>query len=182
MNSFTPAEGITSTRARAEREKRLMACVLLWGDQVATMHFASNVLVSWAEHTSVQLGSSAPLVLVVDHNENERNRYMSLLGHRGYRTDHAVDGRDGINRARSTMPDIVLMARSMPRLDGVAAAKELKADPYMYVIPIIMLTGYWAPACDACFERGRSVAELHHVIQRLCARPVLARRPPRFAA
>ena len=142
------------------------------------MRSASNVLVSSTERLH-QPRSAAPLVLVVDNDEEERHHYTRLLAHRGYRTDQAVNGRDGINRARSTMPDIVLMARSMPLLDGVAAARELKEDPQMQSIPIIMLTGYWSPDCDAHFERGRSVAELDDVIRRLRARPVRSRRRPR---
>jgi CheY-like chemotaxis protein len=58
----------------------------------------------------------------------------------GYETIEAVDGRQGVEKAKSARPDLILMDIMMPKMDGYAACREIKADPATKNIPVIMLT------------------------------------------
>jgi CheY-like chemotaxis protein len=84
----------------------------------------------------------APLVLIVDDNEDNREVYGIFLTLNGYRVETAVDGLDGLLKAASLGPAAVLMDLAMPRLDGWEAIRLLKASFTTNGIPIICLTGY----------------------------------------
>ena len=52
----------------------------------------------------------------------------------------AADGEEGLEKARQERPDLILLDVVMPKMDGFAMLRELKADPRLQDIPVIMLT------------------------------------------
>jgi two-component system phosphate regulon response regulator PhoB len=58
----------------------------------------------------------------------------------GYLALWSRDGRDGLQQARSTQPDAVVLDLMLPGLDGLEVARELRADKRTRRIPILMLT------------------------------------------
>ncbi|MBK5093326.1 MAG: response regulator [Actinobacteria bacterium] len=54
----------------------------------------------------------------------------------------AYDGDEGIKKARSEKPDLIILDVIMPTEDGFSAAEELKEDPELSAIPIMMLTSF----------------------------------------
>ena len=66
----------------------------------------------------------------------------------------ASDGIEGLAKARAENPDILLLDVMMPRMDGIAVAQALRADPETADLPIIMLT---AKAQAADIQAGRDV-------------------------
>jgi len=60
----------------------------------------------------------------------------------GFVVIESTDGRDAIEKARSLMPDLIVMDLGMPLLDGWEATRILKGDPRTRTIPIIIVTGY----------------------------------------
>lgn len=82
------------------------------------------------------------LVLVVDDFHDNREMYMQYLSFAGYRVAEAVDGEDALAKARSLLPDVIVMDLSLPRLDGWEATRRLKKDPLTRAIPVIALTGH----------------------------------------
>ena len=81
-----------------------------------------------------------PKVLVVEDNEMNRDMLSRRLQRRGYEVIISVDGEDGVNKARSDSPDIILMDMDLPILDGWAATRKLKAAPGTQSIPVLALT------------------------------------------
>lgn len=78
-------------------------------------------------------------VLVVDDNTDVRAYVRSVL-EPTYRVLEAADGQAGLERARESLPDLVLADVMMPRLDGFALARALREDSATDCIPIILLT------------------------------------------
>lgn len=83
-----------------------------------------------------------PKVLVVEDNEMNRDMLTRRLQRRGYEVIVSTDGEDGVQKARSESPDIILMDMDLPILDGWAATQKLKADPETQPIPVIALTAH----------------------------------------
>ena len=81
-------------------------------------------------------------ILLVEDNEMNRDMLSRRLERKGYTVVLAVDGAEGLARARSQSPDLILMDMSLPVLDGWAATRQLKADAATRAIPIIALTAH----------------------------------------
>lgn len=81
-------------------------------------------------------------VLLVEDNEDNRIVYSTILRHFGFVVTEALTGEEGINKARSEMPDLILMDISIPVMDGWEATQVLKRDPTTHEIPIIALTAH----------------------------------------
>ena len=83
-----------------------------------------------------------PKVLVVEDNEMNRDMLSRRLQRRGYEVIVSVDGEDGVNKAQSESPDIILMDMDLPVLDGWAATRKLKSSPETQSIPVIAFTAH----------------------------------------
>ena len=92
-------------------------------------------------------------ILLVEDNEMNRDMLSRRLVKRGYEVVIAVDGAEGIARAKSDSPDVVLMDMSLPVVDGWEATRRIKSDPGTRGIPVIALTAH-AMAGDEEKARG----------------------------
>ena len=81
-------------------------------------------------------------VLLVEDNHDNRMIYGVMLEHAGYTVIEAVDGEQGLERAREFLPALILMDVSLPKMDGYSATRILKADESTAGIPIIALTAH----------------------------------------
>ncbi len=112
-------------------------------------------------------------VLVVEDNEMNRDMLSRRLQRRGYEVVVSVDGEDGVSKARSESPDIILMDMDLPVLDGWAATQMLKAAPETKSIPVIALTahamaGDREKALDAgCDDYDTKPVEFARLIQKI---------------
>ena len=94
-------------------------------------------------------------LLLVEDNEMNRDMLSRRLARCGYEVIIAVDGRQGIEMARTERPDLILMDMSLPVLDGWEATRRLKADAATRVTPIIALTAHaMASDRDKAIEAG----------------------------
>ena len=66
-------------------------------------------------------------ILLVEDNEMNRDMLSRRLERRGYEVIVAVDGEEGVARAKADAPDVVLMDLSLPGIDGWEATRQLKA-------------------------------------------------------
>lgn len=81
-------------------------------------------------------------ILIVEDNELNRDMLARRLTRRGYEVSCAVDGPEGIEMARSLMPDLILMDVALGEMDGWEATAAVRADPATAHIPIIALTAH----------------------------------------
>lgn len=81
-----------------------------------------------------------PRVLVVDDDEAIRALLRFKLEERWYYVMEAADGEEALEIARSRQPDIILLDIEMPGLDGYQVLKQLKKDPELRPIPVILVT------------------------------------------
>jgi CheY-like chemotaxis protein len=84
-------------------------------------------------------------VLIVEDNEDNRIVYSTILRHHGFRVSEALDGEEGIAKARRELPDIILMDISIPLIDGWEVTQTLKRDAATSHIPVIALTAHAMP-------------------------------------
>ncbi|RMG24189.1 MAG: response regulator [Bacteroidetes bacterium] len=87
-----------------------------------------------AEHTD-----SRPLVLLVEDNADVIAYLRSCLADK-YRIQIARNGREGLEKALETVPDLVVSDVMMPEMDGFALCERLKTDMRSSHIPLILLT------------------------------------------
>ncbi len=87
--------------------------------------------------------ASLPLkVLLVEDNELNRDMLGRRLHRQGYEIVTANDGAEGVAKALSEHPQVILMDISLPVMDGWEATQHLKANPQTCHIPIIALTAH----------------------------------------
>jgi DNA-binding response OmpR family regulator len=84
-------------------------------------------------------------ILVVEDDEAIARMLLKVLGTR-YAVDYASEGTQAIAIASKVPPHLILLDVMMPRLDGFATAKQLRALPSLRAVPIIFLTAKSAPA------------------------------------
>jgi CheY-like chemotaxis protein/DNA-binding transcriptional ArsR family regulator len=79
-------------------------------------------------------------ILVIDDQREVRENIVELLEISGHRVIEAVDGIDGIRKAKAQLPDLVLCDIMMPELDGYGVAEVLGSQAETASIPLVFLT------------------------------------------
>jgi signal transduction histidine kinase/ActR/RegA family two-component response regulator len=84
--------------------------------------------------------ATKPTVLVIDDDAAVRDLMTRFLGRMGYRAILAPNGAEGLRLAREVRPSIITLDVVMPELTGWDVLEELKADPELASIPVVMMT------------------------------------------
>ncbi len=117
-----------------------------------------------------------PRILLIEDNEINRDMLSRRLTKRGYELVIAVDGAEGVAKARSEQPDLILMDMSLPVIDGWEATRRLKADDATKAVPVIALTAHamstdrekaMEAGCDAYETKPVELPRLLEAIQKL---------------
>ena len=113
-------------------------------------------------------------ILVVEDQEDLRAILRDFLTASGYEVIEAVDGGEGVAKATSERPDLVLMDIQMPVLDGYEATRQIKALPVLAAIPIIAVSSFAmkgdeekarASGCDDYVTKPYSPVQLLRLIR-----------------
>jgi CheY-like chemotaxis protein len=79
-------------------------------------------------------------VLIIDDDKFIRVVYKSGFVHEGIEVDLAQDGEEGIEKARESSPDIILLDIILPNKDGFEFLEEAKKDDILKKIPVIVFS------------------------------------------
>jgi two-component system, cell cycle response regulator DivK len=99
-------------------------------------------------------------ILIVEDQEDLRAILRDYLAASGYIVIEAVDGADGVSKAASERPDLVLMDVQLPVLDGYDATRQIKALPGFTATPIIVVSSF---AMKGDEEKARAAGCDHYV-------------------
>ncbi len=95
----------------------------------------------------------AKTILAVDDSTSIRQMVSFTLKSSGYEVIEAVDGMDGLEKAKTKTFNLVLTDQNMPRMDGLTLIKNLRNLPQYKTTPILMLT---TESSDAMKSQGRA--------------------------
>ena len=92
-------------------------------------------------------------ILAVDDSASIRQMVAFTLKSSGYEVVEAVDGMDGLEKAKSKSFNLILTDQNMPRMDGLTLVKNLRALAQYKTVPILMLT---TESSDAMKAQGKA--------------------------
>lgn len=92
-------------------------------------------------------------ILIVDDSASMRAVTKMALAHLGVPLLEAADGAEALAKMQLTPTGLVISDINMPGMDGLEMLRQMKADPRLKFIPVIMLT---TEGCQAQIEKGRA--------------------------
>ncbi|RKG81792.1 response regulator [Corallococcus exercitus] len=111
---------------------------------------------------------SAPLILLIEDEEDIRDAVATLLEMEGYRVAQCIHGQDAWNWLEShPRPGLVLLDLMMPVMDGQAFLKRLSEARMLEGVPIIVLSGspFHPPGAVTYLRKPVSVASLMDMVR-----------------
>jgi len=81
-------------------------------------------------------------VLHIEDNEYNRKIVRQLLSRTSFKLLEAADGEEGVAVAQRELPDLILMDVQLPKLSGLDATRQLRADPRTAKIPLVVVTSF----------------------------------------
>lgn len=119
-------------------------------EQIKRLHQASEIIQTdyfqqlqpKVESPELEATASSLKVLLVEDNELNCDMLCRRLQRHGYEVVIANDGAEGVSKALSEQPQVILMDISLPVMDGWEATQHLKTNPHTCHIPVIALTAH----------------------------------------
>jgi len=106
---------------------------------------------------SEQVAPKSSLILVVDDSADNVAMLSLDLQQLGYRVVTATDGEDAISVAFYTLPNLILMDISMPKLDGLGATRKIRENEALSDVPVIAVTAFGTEGFQrAAYDAGVS--------------------------
>lgn len=79
-------------------------------------------------------------ILIVEDDPLMSRMYQKIFTFEGYDVKSAADGEEGLEKAKTEKPALILLDVMMPKMNGLELLSKLKLDPDLKTIPVIMLT------------------------------------------
>lgn len=79
-------------------------------------------------------------LLLIEDDITLRDLYQARFGLEGFEIDVATDGEMGLDKAKSSLPDVILLDLRIPKLSGFEVLRQLKQEATTKDIPVIVLT------------------------------------------
>ena len=84
----------------------------------------------------------AKRILVVEDNDLNRRLFCDVLKSQGFAVEPVADGRDALDKARSFVPNLIIMDIQLPNISGLELIETAKADKILRSIPVLAVTAY----------------------------------------
>jgi CheY-like chemotaxis protein len=97
-------------------------------------------------------------ILIVDDDIDFVESTKTILESKPYEVIVAHEGEEGLKKAREENPDLILLDVIMPVKDGFTAAEQLRKDPELSKIPVIMLTAFSSKRQESSIPVSRGFA------------------------
>jgi adenylate cyclase len=81
-----------------------------------------------------------PKIIIAEDDKLLSGSLVQGFTDAGFEATPAYDGEEALAKARENKPDVMVLDIMMPKLDGIGTVWELKADPELATIPVVMLT------------------------------------------
>jgi two-component system alkaline phosphatase synthesis response regulator PhoP len=94
-------------------------------------------------------------ILLVDDDADFVESTRTVLESAPYEVIVAYEGNEGLQKAKTEKPDLVLLDIIMPVKNGFTAAEQFKSDPELSDIPVLMLTSYSSKGAGTAIPRDR---------------------------
>ncbi len=120
-------------------------------------------------------------ILLIDDDIDFVEATKIVLEKEPYEVVVAYEGAEGLQKAREENPDLILLDIIMPVKDGFTAAEQLKKDPQLSKIPVIMLTAFSSKGQETSIPRSRGFTlEAEDYIEKPVAPEELLSRVKRY--
>jgi len=112
------------------------------------------------------------IILIIDDDADVRDLLKKEFSHKGYAVAIAAEGTEGIKLANKLRPDVILLNAQMSDMDGWRILSQLKSDPLLARIPVILIAmatdkekGYAMGATD-CLEKTMVYSQLATILEK----------------
>ena len=102
--------------------------------------------------------TGAAKILVIDDDVDFTSGIKMILESKSYQVITANQGDSGLAAAQAEHPDLIILDVIMPTKDGFAVAEQLKSDPELSKIPIIMLTAFGKKGRETTIPADRGLS------------------------
>ncbi len=110
-------------------------------------------------------------ILYIEDNELNRKIVRGLLKATTYTLIEANDGEAGVAKALSVRPDLILMDIQLPKISGIEATRQLRADPATAATPIVAITSF---ALSGDEQKARAAGATAYLAKPYSPRELLA--------
>jgi two-component system cell cycle response regulator DivK len=118
------------------------------------------------------LASGGKTILIAEDFADIRDAMKILIEFEGHRVVIARDGREAVEKARLTRPDLILMDIAMPVYDGLEATRQIRSDPELKDTPIVAVTSYskvfysdaLAAGCNKVIDKPMLIDQLDELL------------------
>jgi two-component system cell cycle response regulator DivK len=101
---------------------------------------------------------AAATILVIEDYSDTRQLLCGMLRYRGFNVVEAEDGLEGLLKASSIYPDLIILDLAMPEMDGVEAARRIHAQPKLARTPIFVISAFVTKEVEADVRAAGCVA------------------------
>jgi CheY-like chemotaxis protein len=101
-------------------------------------------------------------ITIIEDDPLMSRMYQKIFVFEGYEVDLAMDGAEGLDKVRANPPTMILLDVMMPKMNGIEVLEQLKADPALKGIPVVMLTNL-AGQADA--ETALSKGAVRYIVK-----------------
>ena len=101
-------------------------------------------------------------ILLIEDEEMLANMYEIKFKNEGFELEKALDGAEGLEKAKANKPDFILLDIIMPKMDGFSVLKSLKEDETTKDVPVMLLTNLGQ---DEDIKKGNELGAVGYLVK-----------------